>query len=147
MTTHTPSWVYNEVVFGSEMIGDNLGFVYLITNIKTQRQYIGKKLFWKPKYNVVKGKRKKTMVESDWKNYWSSSTPLHKDIEMYGVESYTREILHLCKSKGNLSYMELDEQMKHRVLENPDKYFNGIIQCRINAKHLKLDTLRIDSMI
>lgn len=137
-----PHWLYNGVEFESEMITDNLGFVYLITNLKTNKKYIGKKLFWMPKYNVVKGKRKKKMVESEWKAYWSSSAPLHRDIEEYGYESYRREILHLCKSKGNLSYLELDEQMKNRVLENPDEWHNGIIQCRINAKHLKLDTLR-----
>lgn len=142
MSGYLIPWLYNGIEFESSMIEDNLGFVYLITNLKTGKKYIGKKLFWMPKYRMVKGKRKKSMVESEWKEYWSSSAPLHKDIEVYGKQAYKREILHLCKSKGNLSYMELFEQMEHRVLEKPDEYHNGIIQCRINAKHLKLDTLR-----
>ena len=50
---------------------DAYGYVYLITNTATGRKYIGKKLFWFRKTKVVKGKKKRIKVESDWRDYWS----------------------------------------------------------------------------
>ena len=37
------TWHYNGKPFTSEMIDDNLGFVYIITNTKNNKLYIGKK--------------------------------------------------------------------------------------------------------
>ena len=94
-------WVFNNHEFTSEQIGDYLGFVYLITNITSGKMYVGKKLFRSHKYKVAKGKRKKIKIESDWKDYWSSSPVLHRDLEELGKDNFKREILHLCKNKGN----------------------------------------------
>ena len=38
-------WIYNGVPFDGSLIGDNHGFVYNITNLTNQRQYIGRKYF------------------------------------------------------------------------------------------------------
>jgi hypothetical protein len=135
-------WLHNNNEFTSEMIHDNLGFVYLITNSVTGRMYIGKKLFWSHKYKITKGKRKKIKIESDWKEYWSSSPVLHRDLEELGKDKFNREILHLCKNKGNINYLEMLEQADRRVLENQEMYYNGIINCKINASHIK-EPLRI----
>jgi hypothetical protein len=39
-------WRYNGVPFDGSLIRDFYGFVYNITNLKNQRQYIGRKYFW-----------------------------------------------------------------------------------------------------
>jgi hypothetical protein len=124
---------------------DCVGFVYLITNNITGRQYIGKKLakFSKTTYRVVKQKngikkRKKirSKVESDWQDYFGSNDQLNKDIEQLGTKSFTREILFYCKSKAECSYVEAREQFNHKVLESDD-YYNGQIVCRIHGSHIK----------
>lgn len=114
-----------------------IAFVYKITNLLTGRQYIGKKLFYTYKYKIVNKKRKKIRIESDWKDYWSSSEELKKDVLELGKENFKREILLLANSKGTVNYLEARMQMDLRVLENPNLYYNGIINCRVNRKHLK----------
>ena len=56
------------------------GFVYLITNIETGRKYVGKKFFWSKKTKIAKGKKKRLLVESDWREYWGSSEELKADV-------------------------------------------------------------------
>jgi len=115
-----------------------VGFVYRITNIVDGRRYFGKKTFYFSKTKMVKGKKKRTKVESDWKEYYGSSEDLKNDILKIGKENFKREILHFCKSKGMMSYLELREQMDHRVLEHPDEFYNRQIHCRIHTSHVKI---------
>jgi len=138
------TWFYkNEVI--EKLPDDCLGFVYCITNLSNNRKYIGKKLanFSKTKIKTITtkaGVKKKKKIryteESDWKEYWSSSDELKKDVASLGEQNFHREILHFCKSKGGLSYYELKEQIDRRVLEQSD-YYNGIIQVRIHKSHIK----------
>ena len=128
-------WLYNNNEL--EVIPDDAyGYVYLITNTITNRRYIGKKLFWFRKTKVVKGKKKRLKVESDWREYWSSSDELRADVLTLGAENFVREILHICPNKGLCNYLEAREQMDRRVLESED-YYNGQIQCRIHRTHIK----------
>jgi hypothetical protein len=113
------------------------GYVYLITNTITGRKYIGKKLFWFRKTKQVKGKKKRIKVESDWRDYWSSSEEVKKDVETLGVDNFIREILYICPNKGSCNYLEAREQMDRRVLETED-YYNGQIQCRVHRTHIKI---------
>jgi hypothetical protein len=113
------------------------GYVYLITNTITGRKYIGKKLFWFRKTKQVKGKKKRIKVESDWRDYWSSSEEVKKDVETLGVDNFIREILYICPNKGSCNYLEAREQMDRRVLETDD-YYNGQIQCRVHRTHIKI---------
>jgi hypothetical protein len=130
-------WLYNGEPF-EEIGSDHFSFVYLITNLLTGKQYIGKKLFWFSKTKQVKGKRKKYKVESDWREYWSSSEELKADVAQLGEENFRREILYFCPNKGTASYVEAREQFDRRVLEKPDEYYNGIINLRVHRNHVRL---------
>jgi hypothetical protein len=129
----------------TELPEDCVGFVYLITNSLTGRMYIGKKLakFSKTTYKIVKlknGSKKKkkikSKIDSDWQQYYGSSPELTKDIELLGIENFTREILYYCQSKSECSYVEAREQFARRVLESDD-YYNGHIQVRVHGSHIK----------
>lgn len=128
-------WVYNNKIF-EEVPEKAYGYVYLITNNLTGKKYIGKKLFWFKKTKVIKGKKKRLKVESDWRNYWSSSDEVKADVESFGENNFTREILHICQNKGMCNYLEAREQMDRRVLES-NNYYNAQIQCRVHKTHLK----------
>lgn len=111
------------------------GFVYLITNLTTGQKYIGKKLAkFKTTKPPLKGKKNKRRgyKESDWQDYWGSSDRLNADVTAQGPENFTREILYLCKSRAEMSYIEAREQFDRRVLET-DEYYNGIINCRVGG--------------
>jgi hypothetical protein len=127
-------WMYKGQAF--ETPGEYYGFVYLITNKSSGKSYIGKKFFWSKKRKIVKKKRKSFTVESDWKEYWSSSDELKADIERLGKDNFTREIIHLCKGKGVTNYYEAKEQFQREVLEKPDQWYNSWIQCKIHSSHI-----------
>ena len=114
------------------------GFVYQITELHTNKKYIGKKNFWKPKIlpvNKTRKRRVRTRVESDWKTYFSSSSQIQKLVEESGEEKFKREILKLCKTKGEMSYYEAKLQFENNVLFRDD-YYNEFIGCRVHSKHL-----------
>jgi hypothetical protein len=133
-------WLYNGKELTDDQIGDNVAFVYLITNLKTNKQYIGKKIFQKTRSKVVKGKtrKKKIRSESDWRTYYGSNNELKEDVVKLGAENFKREILYLCKSKGTANYLEAKEQMLRAVLEKPDDWYNEQVRCRVHRSHLKL---------
>jgi len=87
---------------------DKFGFVYLITNLKNGKGYIGCK-----QYLVL---RKMNEVESNWKTYMGSSKWLLKDIEKIGKEYFKFEIIAEYKNRRSLRYYELYYQMKFNVL-------------------------------
>lgn len=131
-------WTYQDKEFTSEQIADYIGFVYIIIDTVTQKKYIGKKLFVsKVTKPPLKGKTKKrrSTKESDWKTYFSSNDEIGK-IASETPERFKREILRLCISRGELSYMEAKMQFDYDVLLRDD-FYNGIIQCRINRSHVK----------
>lgn len=132
-------WLYNGKEFTSEMIDDYTGFVYVITNKTDGKKYVGKKLFKSiRKLQPLKGKtrRRTKVVESDWQDYFGSSDEVKLLVEEQGRESFLREILHLCKTKGEMGYMEAKEQFDRNVLLD-ESYYNGIIQCKIHRSHVK----------
>ena len=126
-----------------------VGFVYLITNNLSGRKYIGKKLakfsktsvkVVKQKNGIKKKKRIRTKIDSDWREYYGSSIDLAADILTLGTENFSREILHLCQSKGECGYIEAREQFNRKVLESDD-YYNGQISVRVHGSHIKNKTL------
>lgn len=131
-------WLYKEKEYGGEDIDKWIGFVYLITNLKNNKKYIGKKLFWSSKTKSVKGKKKKIKVESDWKTYWSSSDEVKTDVQKLGEDNFKREIIQFCLTRGTANYFEAKYQMIHEVLEHPDQWYNGQIRVRCHKSHIKL---------
>lgn len=132
-------WLYNGEEFTSEMIDKYVGFVYIITDKSNGKKYVGKKLFQsKRKLAPLKGKtRKRTKImESDWMDYYGSSEEVKQLVEEKGAENFVREILHLCNTKGEMSYLEAKEQFDRNVLLD-DSYYNGIINCKIHRTHVK----------
>lgn len=130
------NWLHNNIEFTEEQIGDNYGFVYVITNLTNNKKYIGKKFFYSSKTKVLKGKKKKYKVSSDWQTYYGSNEELKKDVIIHGRENFTREIIHLCKSKGECGYLEAKEQFVNGVLESDD-YYNSWIMVRVRKSHIK----------
>ena len=126
-------WFYNGEYF--DTVGEYVGFVYIITNQLTNRKYIGKKNFYFSKTKQVKGKKKRFKVDSDWQTYYGSNKELAADVEKLGKENFKREILRLCKSKGEFSYFEAKYQFDYNVLES-EEYYNSWIMCRVHKKHL-----------
>ena len=129
-------WTLDGKPLTSDLIGDNYGFIYLITDTITGKKYVGKKLFWNKKTKVVKKKKKRSLVESDWKTYYGSNLELIAEVDKKERTSFKREVLHLCTSKGECNYWEAYEQFTRGVLLS-DEYYNGHIWVRVHRSHLK----------
>ena len=127
-------WYYNNEPI--EQIPEGMiGYVYCITNLTNNKKYLGKKNFYFSRTKVIKGKKKKTKVESDWRDYYGSNKELNADVDLLGAEHFKREIIKLCKSKGEFGYYEAKYQFEHNVLESDD-WYNTWIMCRVHKKHL-----------
>ena len=130
-------WLYLERVFDSDDVGDNFGFVYLITNKSNQRQYIGRKYFWS--FRKPPGKKRKVKQESDWKKYYGSCPELKEDLKLYGKEIFSREILSLHTTKGTCNYEETKQLFLNNVLsealdDGTPAYYNSNILGRYMRK-------------
>ena len=142
MINRCMEWKYNGDVFvPPEEFTPEIwyGFVYQIKSLKDQRKYIGKKFFWKSKILPItktRKRRKRLKVESDWRTYYGSNRHLLADVAEHGEGFFTREILHLCRTKGECAYMESKEQFDRNVLLT-EEYYNGIINCRIGSNAVK----------
>ena len=137
--TYDNPWTYNGKAFESEDINEDYGFIYRITNTVNGHDYVGRKYFKtikkRPPLKGKKNKRRET-VETDWKEYWGSSPRLQADIDKLGKDKFTREIIHLCESRGETNYLEAYYQFKEDVLLRENNY-NGIIQIRLGKNSVK----------
>ena len=131
------TWFYHNTAeeFKEEHIADNVGYVYLISHNQTGKKYIGKKLFTKAGYRQIKGKKKKIRKASDWLNYWGSNEELQKEVIKNGENQYTREILHLCRTRSECSYRETYEIFLRNALLT-DSYYNKWVSCKIHKTHV-----------
>lgn len=130
------NWTYlNEEFTGPSSESEYYGFVYLITNRIDGRKYIGKKFLWSKKTKQKNGKKKRFLEESNWQNYWGSNDELLSDIETIGKENFTREIIHLCKSKAECGYLEAKEQFLRDVILSKE-YYNNWISCKVTRSHM-----------
>ena len=130
-------WIFEGTPFLSENIDDNFGFVYLITNLKNNRQYIGRKYFWQ--FRTPRGKKRKVKSESDWKKYYGSCPELKEDIIKFGKQNFSRSIISLHKTKGKTNFEETRQLFINGVLtESLDtgepKYYNSNILSRYFRK-------------
>ena len=128
------NWLYEDKEFTE--VEDYYGFIYLIENLINGKKYIGRKYLTKAGYKTVKGKRKKIRVESDWRDYYGSSTSLKEDIDLYGKDSFRRTILRLCKGRGECNYFETKSIFDNDAILDP-QYYNVWVSCKIQASHVK----------
>ena len=130
-------WRYKGEIFESNHIEDNFGFVYLITCIKNNRKYLGRKYFWS--FRTPKGKKRKVKQESSWKQYYGSCPELKEEIKKYGKEFFNREIISLHKTPGKCNYEETRQLFLNNVLtealeDGTPAYFNSNILSRYFRK-------------
>ncbi len=138
-------WIYNDKPY-IELEDDIIGFVYVITCKKNKKRYFGKKLFkfsnTKIKTVTLKNGKKvkkkiRSKVESDWQQYYGSNEQLKQDVIELGEDNFEREILHLCKSKAECSYLEMKHQIINDVLLYPNLFYNSFVGGKIHRNHLK----------
>ena len=135
------TWTYNGqyITEIGDMPEDVFGFIYKITNGKTDQYYIGKKQvvsvrkrnFGKKEIAALEDKRMKkyeyVTKESDWKEYRSSNKEVKswfEENERALNEGRTDDInnqielriLRFCSNKKSLTYYEPQEQFAHDVL-------------------------------
>lgn len=127
-------WLYDGKEFTEDMVGDYVGFVYLITNQTNGKQYVGKKLFTKSKTYQRNNKKKRMRVSSDWVSYTGSNDLLNEDIK--AGHTISKTILHLCTSKGWCSYHETKEILVRDCLIRDD-FYNTWVSAKIRRTHLK----------
>lgn len=112
-----------------------IGFIYKITNLIDNRQYIGKKLMVFKKTRPAKkgnmNKRRGTKV-SDYKTYTGSSKSLNLDIEKIGKEHFKFEILHWCKNKMELSFYETKFIIDNDAIFSKN-WYNEYCYCRFRC--------------
>lgn len=129
MIEYSNPWTYQGQDVTCEMLAPYVGFVYIITNLKTNKKYIGKKL--------VLHKIKKKKVDSGWRTYYGSNMPLLEDIKLEGIDNFSRVILYLCNSKSECSYYEAKVQFENDALIRPDEYYNEWVMVRVRRNQLK----------
>jgi hypothetical protein len=133
------NWLYEYVTLQDDFTTNDYGFIYKITNLETNKFYIGKKSFvHNKKKKLTKkeiaeqtgpGRRSTTKVEqvdSGWRNYWGSSKELLTDVKLLGKDKFEREILKFCPTKKQLTYYEIQHQISYSVLFN-DSYNDNIL--------------------
>ena len=126
------------------------GFVYKTTH-KSGKSYIGKKvLYFNKKVRlgkrellslpITRGRRsttKQVVRESDWKTYFGSHSTIKNLLKDAGEGDFTREILHICFNKKELTYFENKYLFSLGVLES-DEYYNDNISGTFFSKDLEL---------
>ena len=130
-------WLYNDKELTDEDIKGHYGFIYRIDNVIDGRGYIGRKYFTKAGTKQVKGKKKKTRKESDWRDYYGSSPRLLEDINRLGKENFRRTVVRLCKTRGETNYWEAKYQFQLEVLES-DKFYNDNILVKFTRRNIGL---------
>ena len=130
-------WYYQGTAFTSDDIGDFFGFVYCITNIKSGKQYIGRKYFQQKR--KPRGGKRRVTSESDWKKYYGSSDELSADRKLLGNTAFKREILSLHTRLGDVNYEETKQLFLNNVLQESldngePAYYNSNILGRYMRK-------------
>lgn len=135
------TWYYDDRYFTENDVPDDVvGFVYIIERIDNGRKYVGKKNL----HRVVtrpplKGKRRRrrSKKSSDWQDYYGSNDELLADVKNLGVDKFRREIVRLCRTKGEMSYHEARLQFDMGVLLSPERYYNSWIRVRVTRAHMR----------
>jgi hypothetical protein len=124
MSDYENPWVFDDQPFTSKDIGKSYGFVYLITDQVTGKMYVGRKYFWSMRKK--KGATKRKREESDWKSYYGSGDEIKALVKEFGQNRFSRQILSVHSTRGDVNYSEVREQFRRDVLEK-DEYINANI--------------------
>ena len=100
-------------------------------------KYIGRKYLWS--FRTPKGKKRKVKQESDWKKYYGSCPELKEDVNLFGKDKFSREILSLHDTKGQTNFEEtrqlfLNEVLSQRLTDETPLYYNSNILGRYYRK-------------
>ena len=130
-------WMFQEQPFLSEDIGDSFGFVYRITNLQTNKQYIGRKYFVQKR--KPRGGGRRVTSESNWKKYYGSGPELSTDIKTIGKELFKRELLSVHPTVGKTNYEEtrqlfLNDVLTSKLEDGSPAYYNSNILGRYYRK-------------
>lgn len=130
-------WMFQEQPFLSENIGDSFGFVYRITNLQTNKQYIGRKYFVQKR--KPRGGGRRVTSESNWKKYYGSCPELTTDIKTIGKELFKRELLSVHPTVGKTNYEEtrqlfLNDVLTSKLDDGSPAYYNSNILGRYYRK-------------
>lgn len=143
------SWLYKGKVLEDDDIPEKAqGFIYLITYLPTKQKYIGRKLLTKAHRRQKNKKIIRTRVESDWREYWSSSPDVQKLVESEGTDNFVREILVFADTKGQLNYLEEKFLYCVGALES-EVWLNSNIRSKMYKRNIlnKLDIEEISSVL
>jgi hypothetical protein len=144
------SWLYKGSILDDENIPAKAeGFVYLLTYLPTGQRYIGRKLLTKSHRRQKNKKVIRSRVESDWRDYWSSSPEIKAMIEREGsTDNFVREILIFANTKGQLNYLE--EKLLYCVgaLES-EFWLNSNIRAKMFKRNIlnKLDVQEVQDTL
>lgn len=107
-------WTYRGTPF-TEIPAGAFGFIYRIINLTTGRFYIGRKQFISVTRKKVAGRKNRKVVrkETKWREYTGSNNELNKDVEFFGKENFSYEVLAIGYTKGQCNYLE--ENVQHRL--------------------------------
>jgi len=143
-------WIFK----GSELQDSDIpntaeGFIYLITYTPTGQRYIGRKLLTKAHRRQKNKKIIKSRVESDWRDYWSSSPDIQRIIEEEGSTSnFIREVLIFANTRGQLNYLEEKFLYSVGAMESDD-WANSNIRAKMFKRNIKnkLDVPEVNAAI
>lgn len=143
------SWLYK----GKELEDSDIpvkaqGFLYLITYLPTNQKYIGRKLLTKAHRRQKNKKVIRTRVESDWREYWSSSPEVKQLVEERGADNFVREILVFADTKGQLNYLEEKFLYCVGALES-EVWLNSNIRSKMYKRNIlnKLDVAEVNAIL
>lgn len=143
------TWMYK----GSELTDDKIpskaqGFIYILTYTPTGQRYIGRKLLTKAHRRQQNKKIIRSRVESDWREYWSSSPEIKSMIEKEGTDNFVREVLVFADTKGQLNYLEEKFLYCVSALES-EHWLNSNIRSKMYKRNIlnKLDTAEITAVL
>jgi hypothetical protein len=108
-------WLYEGELFTEP--NNKFGFVYLVTCAHSEctKKYIGLKFFYRNW-----GKKTK-QTDSDWRTYRTSSKYVKEAIDLYGIESFTFEIVQLFDTRAGVVSGEVEYLWAAKVLHAVDE--------------------------
>ncbi len=147
-------WLYKKKkIQNIEDFGEPIptGFVYVVTHILSGKKYFGKKILFhntrvkigKKELAEITGKgrrpyKKLVTKESDWKTYYGSNKQIMEIVESGKQDEFKREILHICYSKKQMTYLETKLLFVNEVLEKQEEYYNDHISGHFYRKDLEI---------